>query len=68
MTDFNKIVSEKPIQTFKEIAESGLISQGLLFKLYRAGEIEVIKLGNRNNVSRLELIRYLEDNTIKRTS
>ena len=68
MTDFNILVSTKPIQSFKEISDSGIISQSMLFKLYRTGQIEVIKIGNRNNVSRLELIRYLNENTIARTA
>ena len=69
MTDMQKLVPRtKLIYSFREIADFGLITQGLLFKLYRNGEIEVIKLGNRNNVSRNELIRYLEDNRISRTA
>ena len=68
MTDFQKLVPKKSILSFKEISDAGLITQGLLFKLYRSGKIEVIKLGNRNNVSRDEIIRYLEENTIPRTA
>ena len=68
MTDINSIVPNKPIMSFKEIADAGLITQGLLFKLYRTGQIEVIKLGNRNNVSREEVVRYLTENTIPRTA
>lgn len=67
MTDFQTLVPEKPIQSFKEIADSGLITQGMLFKLYRTGQIEIIKIGNRNNVSRDELIRYFEENTIEKS-
>ncbi len=68
MTDFNSLVPSKPIQSFKEIADAGLITQGMLFKLYRTGKIEIIKIGNRNNVSRDELIRYLESNTIEKSA
>lgn len=66
MTNFQTLVPKKPIQSFKEISDFGLISQGMLFKLYRSGQIEVIKIGNRNNVSRDEIIRYLEQNTIEK--
>lgn len=66
MTNFQTLVPKKPIQSFKEIADAGLITQGMLFKLYRTGQMEVIKIGNRNNVSRDELIRYLEDNRIEK--
>jgi len=66
MTNFQTLVPKKPIQSFKEIADAGLITQGMLFKLYRTGQIEIIKIGNRNNVSRDELIRYLEDNRIEK--
>ena len=68
MTDFNKLVPKKKIQTFKEIDEAGLINTGMLFKLYRNGEIEVIKIGNKNHVSRDELIRYLEQNRIQKVA
>ena len=67
MTDFNTIVPNKPIQSFKEIADAGLMTQGLLFKLYRTGKITIIKLGNSNNVARDEIIRYLSENIIERT-
>ena len=68
MTNFNTLVPKKALQTFKDIADSGLITQGMLFKLYRAGQIEVIKIGNKNHVSRDELIRYLEENTIEKSA
>ena len=68
MTDFNKLVPSKKIQTFKEIEEAGLIAQGMLFKLYRTGQIEVIKIGNKNHVSREEIIRYLTQNTIAKSA
>ena len=66
MTNFNTLVPKKKIQTFKEIEEAGLINQGMLFKLYRNGQIEVIKIGNRNHVSRDEIIRYLSENRIEK--
>ncbi len=69
MTNFQTLVpNTKLLYSFKEIAEMGLIAQGMLFKLYRAGLIEVIKIGNRNNVSRDEIIRYLEENTIEKSA
>ena len=68
MTNFQTLVPKKLIQSFKEISDAGLITQGMLFKLYRTGQIEIIKLGNRNNVSRDEIIRYLEDNRIEKYS
>lgn len=68
MTNFQTLVSKKPIQSFKEISDSGFITQGMLFKLYRTGQIEIIKIGNRNNISRDELIRYLEENTIEKST
>ena len=68
MTDYNEMVPDtKPIYSFKEIAKMGLITEGLLSKLFRTGKITVIKLGNRNNVARSEIIRYLKDNTIKKS-
>ena len=68
MTNFQTLVPKKPIQSFKEISEAGLITQGMLFKLYRTGQIEVIKIGNRNNVSRDERLRYLDDDRIEKIS
>lgn len=68
MTDFNELVPEKALLTFREVQEAGLIQEGMLFKLYRNGQIEVIKIGVKNHISRTELIRYLSENTIERTA
>ena len=68
MTDFNTLVPSKPIQTFREIADAGIITEGMLFKLYRTGKIEVIKIGAKNHVSRDEIIRYLSENTIRKSA
>ena len=69
MTNFETLVpNTKQIYSFKEIANMGFITEGLLFKLFRTGKITVTKLGNRNHVSRAELIRYLNDHTIERTA
>jgi len=68
MTNFQTLVPKKKLQNFKEIEEAGLIQQGMLFKLYRAGEIEVIKIGTKNHISRDEIIRYLEQNRIEKTA
>lgn len=63
-TNFEELIPQKVLFSIKEIAELGIIKSDLCKKLIYNREIEVIKLGNKNFISRAELIRYLQANTI----
>lgn len=63
-TNFEEIIPKKVLFSIKEIADLGIIKSDLCKKLIYNRQIEVIKLGNKNFISRVELIRYLLSNTI----
>ena len=63
-TNFEEIIPKKVLFSIKEIADLGIIKSDLCKKLILNRKIEVIKLGNKNFISRAELIRYLLSNTI----
>jgi len=50
--------------SLKEIEEMGIIKIDMAKKLIYKGKIEVVKIGSKLHLSRTELIRYLESNTI----
>ena len=62
-TNFEEIIPKKVLFSIKEIADLGIIKSDLCKKLILNRKIEVIKLGNKNFISRVELIRYLQANT-----
>lgn len=64
-TDFNALLPEKILLfSIKMINDINLIKADMLKKIIYKGEIEVIKIGNKNFISRTCLIAYLEANTI----
>ena len=63
-TNFEDLIPKKVLFSIKEIADLGIIKSDLCKKLILTRKIEVIKLGNKNFISRVELIRYLQVNTI----
>ena len=63
-TNFEELIPKKVLFSIKEIADLGIIKSDLCKKLILNRKIEVIKLGNKNFISRVELIRYLQVNTI----
>lgn len=63
-TNFQDLIPQKVLFSIKEISDLGIIKSDLCKKLILNRKIEVIKLGNKNFISRVELIRYLQVNTI----
>jgi len=63
-TEYNKLIPKGLLFTIKDINDMGLIKSSMLKKLILSREIEVVKIGNKNHISRVELISYLERNTI----
>ena len=63
-TNFQDLIPQKVLFSIKEISELGIIESNMCKKLIYNREIEIVKLGNKNFISRAELIRYLKCNTI----
>lgn len=63
-TDYNKLIPAGVIFNLKEIEDLKIIKTPQMKKLIQKGEIETTKVGVKLHVSRSELIRYLESNTM----
>lgn len=63
-TNYNELIPKGVIFNLKEIEEMNIIKIDMAKKLISKNEIEVVKIGNKLHISRSELIRYLEANTI----
>ena len=63
-TNFQDLIPQRVLFSIKEISDLGIIKSDLCKKLILNRKIEVIKLGNKNFISRAELIWYLQSNTI----
>ena len=63
-TDYNALVPQGVLFNLKQIEEFLILRVDMAKKLIAKGEIEVVKIGNKIHISRTELIRYLEVQTI----
>jgi hypothetical protein len=64
ITDYYTLIPEGILFSIKEIDEMNLIKSDMLKKLIYNREIEVVKLGKKNFISKVALVAYLEANTI----
>ncbi|MDX4060711.1 DNA-binding protein [Aliarcobacter skirrowii] len=65
LTDYNSLLPNKILFNLKEIEELGIIKVDMAKKLVYNGYLEVVKIGKKTHISRVELINYLESNTYK---
>ena len=63
-TNFNELLPDGILFSIKQIDDYQIIKSDLLKKLIYSQKIEVTKLNSKNFVSRVALVKYLEDNTI----
>lgn len=63
-TNIEDLISKKVLFSIKEIAELGIIKSDMCKKLIYNREIEIVKLGKKNFITRTELIRYLKSRTV----
>lgn len=64
-TNFDELIPKDAILfSIRDINDLGIIKSDMCKKLLYRGEIEVVKIGSKNFISRTELIRYLNENTI----
>lgn len=64
IADYDSLIPEGLLFSIKQIDEMKIIKSDMLKKLIYNQEIEVVKVGNKNFISRVALIAYLEANTI----
>ncbi len=68
ITQFDNIIPDGVLFSIKQIDDLQIIKSDMLKKLIYNKQIEVVKLGKKNFVSRVALISYLEANTIPASS
>ena len=63
-TNYDVLIPKKVLFSIKEMEELGIVKSDMCKKLILNRKIEVTKLGNKNFISRSEILRFLELNTI----
>jgi hypothetical protein len=48
----------------RQVEEMGLIKVDMAKKLIAKRKLEIVKVGSKIHISRLEIVRYLKENTI----
>lgn len=61
---YDELIPKKVLFSIKEIEDIGAIKTNMCKKLIYQNELEIVKIGRKNYISRNELIRYLESNTV----
>ncbi len=64
ITDYDKLLPKGVLFSVKEVSEFKIIKSDMLKKLIFNRKIEVVKIGAKNFISRIVLIKYLEENTL----
>jgi len=67
-TDYNILIPDGVLFSIRDIDSMYLIKSDMMKKLIYNNEIEVVKIGKKNFISRPALIAYLEANTIEATN
>lgn len=63
--NYNSIIPNGVLFNLAQLQELNIIKIATAKKLIYAGKLEAIKIGNKLHISRAEIIRYLEDRTLK---
>ncbi len=64
-TDYNTLIPGGVIFSLRQIEDMNIIKIDMAKKLISNNAIEIVKIGKKIHISRTELIRYLESNTIE---
>ncbi len=67
-TNFAELIPNAILLSIKDINDLRIIKSDMLKKLIYNREIEVVKLGKKNFITKIALIAYLEKNTIPATN
>lgn len=65
-TDYEQLIPNKVLFPLSEIQDIGILKTSTAKKMITKGLLEVVRIGNKQHISRSELIRYLENNTSKK--
>ena len=64
ITNYDNLIPQGILFNLRQIEEMNLIKMDMAKKLISKNELETVKIGAKLHISRTELIRYLNDNTI----
>lgn len=67
-TNYNEIIPQGVLFPLSEIQDMKLIKTSTAKKMIDKGLIEIVKIGNKIHISRIELIRYLETQTVPKSA
>lgn len=62
--NYSEMLPKAILFNLKEIEDMGLIKVNMAKKMIANRELEIVKIGSKIHISRQELIRYMEANTI----
>ena len=63
-TNYDTLIPQGILFNLRQIEDMNLIKVDMAKKLISNSAIEIVKIGKKIHISRSELIRYLESNTI----
>jgi len=63
-TNYDQLIPQGVLFNLKQIESFNIIKVDMAKKLIQQRAIEFVKIGNKIHISRTELIRFLEENTI----
>ena len=64
--NYENIIPKGVLFNLAQLQGHNIFKTATAKKLIYAGKLEAIKIGNKLHISRAEIIRYLEDRTLKR--
>jgi len=64
-TNYQDLLPKGIIFNLKQIEDFSILKVSMAKKLIQNGELESVKIGNKIHISRTELIRFLEENTVQ---
>ena len=67
-TNYDNLIPQGVLFNLRQIEEMNLIKTDMAKKLISKHELETVKIGSKLHISRTELIRYLNENTIKKSA
>lgn len=68
ITNYDNIIPQGVLFNLRQVEDMNIIKTDMAKKLISKNELETVKIGTKLHISRTELIRYLNDNTIQKTA
>ena len=63
-TNYDTLIPKGVLFNLQQVEDMQIIKKNMAKKLIYNKELEVVKIGSKLHISRSELIRFLEDNTV----